>query len=68
MSRESGIAVTNLQDGAALAWASGANQISAISYDTTGTPDPVLLAANTAADRRRLALLPTTPSPISTSP
>ena len=44
---ESGIAVTNLQDGAAMAWAVGGTQIAAISYDTSGTPDPVFIGANT---------------------
>ncbi len=43
----SGIAVTNLQDGAGLAWIAGGNEVWAISYDTTGLPDPVLLAINT---------------------
>ena len=41
------ITVTNLQDGAALAWVSGEHEVWAISYDTTGLPDPVLLDANT---------------------
>lgn len=44
---KSGISATNLQDGAALAWISGTHEVWAISYDTTGNPDPVLLAANT---------------------
>ncbi|MEQ1491069.1 MAG: hypothetical protein ABL932_11020, partial [Terricaulis sp.] len=50
--QRSGIAVTNLQDGAGLSWivadATGANtQVWAIAYDTTGLPDPILLGANT---------------------
>jgi Ca2+-binding RTX toxin-like protein len=45
---QSGIAVTNLQDGAGLAWVSGTgNEVWAIAYDTTGRPDPILLGANT---------------------
>ncbi|MFZ4603000.1 MAG: beta strand repeat-containing protein [Caulobacterales bacterium] len=43
----SGIAVTNLQDGAGLAWVKGASEVWAIAYDITGKPDPVLLDANT---------------------
>jgi len=42
-----GIAVTNLQDGAGLAWTRDGNQVWAISYDVTGRPDPVFLGANT---------------------
>lgn len=50
--QRSGIAVTNLQDGAGLAWVvadgAGANtQVWAITYDTTGLPDPILLGVNT---------------------
>lgn len=45
--RPEGITVTNLQDGAGLAWARNGNQVWAIAYDTTGKPDPVLLGANT---------------------
>jgi Ca2+-binding RTX toxin-like protein len=44
---QSGIAVTNLQDGAALSWVSDNNQVWAITYDTTGKSDPILLGANT---------------------
>ncbi len=44
---QSAISVTNLQDGAAMAWITGSGEIWAISYDTTGRADPVLLAANT---------------------
>lgn len=43
----SGISVTNLQDGAGLAWVRGGNQVWAIAYDITGKPDPILLGANT---------------------
>lgn len=45
--RPDGITVTNLQDGAGLAWTRNGNQVWAITYDTTGKPDPVLLGANT---------------------
>ncbi|WP_228126839.1 beta strand repeat-containing protein [Candidatus Viadribacter manganicus] len=50
--QRSGIAVTNLQDGAGISWivadGAGANtQVWAISYDTTGRPDPILLGVNT---------------------
>lgn len=50
--QRSGIAVTNLQDGAGLAWvvadgAGAGTQVWAITYDTTGLPDPILLGANT---------------------
>ncbi len=45
--RPAGIVVTNLQDGAGLVWTKNGNQVWAISYDTTGKPDPVLLGANT---------------------
>lgn len=45
---QSGVAVTNLQTGAAITWISGNNkQVWAISHDTTGVPDPVLLDAAT---------------------
>jgi hypothetical protein len=44
---KSGINVINLQDGAALSWISGTHEVWAISYDTTGKPDPVFLAENT---------------------
>ena len=44
---QSGIAVTNLQDGTGLAWVSGGNEVWAIAYDTPGNPDPVLLDVNT---------------------
>ncbi|MDB5640998.1 MAG: hypothetical protein JWN07_315, partial [Hyphomicrobiales bacterium] len=45
---QSGITVTNLQDGAGLAWISGGGrQVWAITYDVTGKPDPVLLEQNT---------------------
>ncbi len=44
---QSGIAVTNLQDGAGLAWVVDNSQVWAITYDTTGKPDPILLGANT---------------------
>ncbi len=42
-----GIAVTNLQDGAGLAWTVNGTQVWAISYDPSGRPDPILLGANT---------------------
>jgi len=45
--RPDGINVTNLQDGAGLVWTKNGNQVSAIAYDTTGKPDPILLGANT---------------------
>ena len=45
--RPAGIVVTNLQDGAGLAWTRNGNQVWAITYDTTGTADPVLLGQNT---------------------
>src|SRR5262245_34266964 len=44
---KSGINVINLQDGAALSWISGTHEVWAISYDTTGKPDPVFLPENT---------------------
>ncbi|MEQ1780040.1 MAG: hypothetical protein ABMA14_01685, partial [Hyphomonadaceae bacterium] len=45
--RPAGIVVTNLQDGAGLVWTKNGNQVWAISYDTTGKPDPILLGTNT---------------------
>ncbi len=45
--RPAGIVVTNLQDGAGLAWTRNGNQVWAITYDTAGTADPVLLGQNT---------------------
>ncbi|MGE0743315.1 MAG: beta strand repeat-containing protein [Hyphomonadaceae bacterium] len=42
-----GIAVTNLQDGAGAAWVVDGDEVWAITYDTTGNADPILLGANT---------------------
>ncbi len=40
-SRQSQIAVTNLQDDAAMAWVQGTSKVYGIRYDITGAPDPL---------------------------
>lgn len=39
----SGITVTNLQDGAGVAWVRGGTHVYGLSYEITGRPDPILL-------------------------